>query len=454
MPILPIKLSAVIAALAMMVLFVAGAMLRFEVVDKTVIHHPVRADARDYLSYALNLKLFGVYSRQPPMTDFSAPVPDALRSPGYPLFLRALIKRDLSPAALFHRIYYAQALVSCLTMLLIAWLAWKRVGKLAAMFVLALVAFSPHVVNMNVYLLSESFFAFVLVTALLVICQWLRSPSAALAGLAGIVLGVAALTRPWIQYLPIFLILFLALVQGSQRNTRHYFVFISAFIVVFAIWLVRNVVSLGATSDPQLVINGLHHGMYPNMMYNNVPESFGFPYRFDPNSGEIAQSIGTIIAEMWRRFVAEPLAVAWWYCVGKPFTLFSWATIQGAAEVFIYPPAESPYLEPGWIQSSAILMRYVHPYVMLAAAVSAVCAWVGQCGRGLSIDSIHCWQSQSLIFFYFVAVHCVTAPFPRYAIPMKPLIYLLAVTGMAVLIKRIVSKFRIIPDDSFANFDP
>jgi hypothetical protein len=28
---------------------------------------------------------------------------------------------------------------------------------------------------------------------------------------------------------------------------------------------------------------------------------------------------------------------------------------------------------------------------------------------------------------YFVAVHVVTAPFPRYAIPMRPVCYLLAV---------------------------
>ncbi|WP_043738935.1 hypothetical protein [Thioalkalivibrio nitratireducens] len=72
-----------------------GADLRYQsVVHTEVVAPAIRADARDYVLYAWNFKHFGVYSRS--ATGIAAreagapsvvPPPDAVRTPGYPLFL-------------------------------------------------------------------------------------------------------------------------------------------------------------------------------------------------------------------------------------------------------------------------------------------------------------------------------------------------------------------------------
>jgi hypothetical protein len=57
-----------------------------------VVNKPIRVDALDYFSYAVNLRTHGVYSLQREwMVDPAhKPVPDAIRPPGYPVFLAAL----------------------------------------------------------------------------------------------------------------------------------------------------------------------------------------------------------------------------------------------------------------------------------------------------------------------------------------------------------------------------
>jgi hypothetical protein len=80
----------------LIIIVIIGAVLRLQSVLHTrIIRHVIRfADTRDYMLYAYNLTNFGVYSRSDAglMSSVAGagaphPAPDAVRSPGYPLFL-------------------------------------------------------------------------------------------------------------------------------------------------------------------------------------------------------------------------------------------------------------------------------------------------------------------------------------------------------------------------------
>lgn len=76
--------------LGTVILFGIAMGLRLGAVNNTVIDGPIRADATDYYSYALNLKYHHTYSRAKLFDN--APLPDALRAPGYPAFLVPLVE--------------------------------------------------------------------------------------------------------------------------------------------------------------------------------------------------------------------------------------------------------------------------------------------------------------------------------------------------------------------------
>ena len=102
-----------------------GLQLRLQAVRYTVVDTPIRADARDYLFYAINLKAFHTYSRSTEAVEGKAasPKPDALRSPGYPLFIRLFIGDSFKDTTLFS-ITLAQAVLSLLTVVLVYFLSW------------------------------------------------------------------------------------------------------------------------------------------------------------------------------------------------------------------------------------------------------------------------------------------------------------------------------------------
>jgi hypothetical protein len=81
-----------------------GLQMRLQVISQTDVDHPVRADAEKYVSYAYNLIHFDTYSYDKSgMQGHSEQLkPDALITPGYPLFLSLFVGNDFTQAQ-----YYA-----------------------------------------------------------------------------------------------------------------------------------------------------------------------------------------------------------------------------------------------------------------------------------------------------------------------------------------------------------
>jgi hypothetical protein len=106
-------------------------------------------------------------------------------------------------------------------------------------------------------------------------------------------IAFTALVRPILQFFP-FVMAFLLIVQYGRKRGLHFLVaFLAGFTLVFSPWLIRNTMTIKSFSDNKLKINFLHHGLYPDFTYDNVKESYGYPYLYDPQSKEIFQTKDT-----------------------------------------------------------------------------------------------------------------------------------------------------------------
>lgn len=423
--------------IALVIVLAIGLELRVQSVRLTVVDGPIRADAKDYVSYALNLARFGVYSRNDAILrgDSNTPAPDALRSPGYPLFLAAILGKD-PPFSALQTVLLVQAILSTITVLVAYFLLRAVVTWQWAMGGAALTALSPHLVTMNIYLLTETLFAFLLTAGIFAVAWSFKRRSiwGMLAG--GMILGASALTRPSLEYLVVPLALFVlfnlrAIDVGVARRAT--IALVLGFSLVFLPWLARNVVTLGSTGDRTLMINTLHHGLYPDFRYNGDPATFGYPYRFDPRAQEIAASVPSVLREILTRFSTAPGEHMRWYLLGKPWMLWSWNMAEGPGDVFVYPVTKTPYTELPHFYASHWLMRILHIPLVLLAFIGSVLVWLPRRVHMLSGSALFTARLVSLVLWYFTALHMVAAPFPRYSIPLRPFLFVAALLPLWIL---------------------
>ena len=406
--------------LATVLLFALAMGLRLGAVNNTIIDVPIRADAADYYNYALNLKFHHTYSRQ----KFSAnmPQPDALRAPGYPVFITPFVEHPPT-AFMLWKINFAQALLDSITVLLALGIFRRIMPEGWALGAAFLTAISPHMISASTYLLTETLFTFLMMLSLWLMAIMISRNSKLLAVTAGIVVAAAALTRPTLQFFVIPVMAVLLVSHDRSKHARLVFPLLIGFALAYAPWVMRNLDAIGSSSDPTLTINALHHGMYPDFRYQDIPESTGFPYRFDPNSKAVSSSKETILEEIRRRFEDEPARHLQWYLLGKPTFLLDWNILAGMGDVFIYPIIASPYFSQPVYTLTHKFMKMLHwPLVILALAAS-VLVWIPGFGKKLQGSTLLTARLLSVVLLYFIALHIVAAPFPRYGIPLRPVIY-------------------------------
>lgn len=405
-------------------IFILALGLRLIAVNNTVVDVPLRADAGDYYSYALNLKKYGVYSRE--RDPNKTPTADAVRSPGYPLFLLAFVDDPPSDESV-SLVMLVQSIIDSLCVLVALLIFRYIVSERWALTAAVLCAVSPHLISATTYMLTETLFTFLMFLSVwLVLRAYSDGQNKSLALVAGLVLACAALTRPTLQFFIIPLIFLIYFHYGYKVTVRSSVLLLAGFVLIFSIWPARNMISIGTMSDPRLAINALHHGMYPDFRYKNIPQSTGFPYRFDPRSSTIAQNKKTVLEEIGRRFREQPGRHALWYFFKKPVSLLSWNIVAGMGDVFIYPVKTSPFKSNYLFIGIHFVMKTIHWLLVTLSILAAILAWVPAIANRLTSRALFATRVLSLLLMYFIAVHIVGAPFPRYGIPLRPVIYGLA----------------------------
>lgn len=420
-----------------------GGYLRFAAVSGTVVERPVRADAQEYLFYAINLQDDGVYSvAAPRVLSGKATTPDAKRSPGYPAFISVFLGGDWNEGANLsrdlYRVLLAQALLGSLVVLLSFLIASRLAGSGVGLAAAALAALSPHLVNISVYLLSEALFAFAFLLVLFLLVRAATSPGPALAqhALAGACIALSVLVRPTTSYLPWLLLG--AGVLFNRERWRAWVALMLAYQLVMLPWLLRNLVVTGASGDPTLFVAAIQVGGYPNFMYDNMPASLGIPYRFDPVLTDFS-SLSRALSVIAERALAAPGEYLQWYAFGKVLALFSWdiipigtggARLLVGGDIYIYPTPVTPYATNPVFILTYLLSRLVYFPIVAIALLAMILAWVPRC-VGFWGANVLAVRVLSLCLLYVIGVHVVGFPLPRYVVPFQPLLYLLALVFIA-----------------------
>lgn len=415
-----------------------GAALRFQAVTATVVDNPIRADARVYYFAALNLERWNIFSRTEP--GEYAPKADAFVQPALPWVLTHFIEFPPTDRMLL-RFNLAQAVLGTLTILLTFGFFRLLTSPAIALGAALLTALSPHLVVMTTYMLTETLFTFLLVGGMLALVLGLQKQQTAWAVIGGILLGMSALTRATTEYLPLFILPFLYWTTNSRtfRHTALPAVF-TALAVIIA-WKLRNLAATGALGDPTLMISALHHGMYPDFLFNAIPESRGAPYRFDPFTQQI-NGVGSVLAEILHRMEKEPLFYIWWYAVGKPITLLSWEMIDGIGDIFIYPITASPYLDRPLFTATRTIALWLHAPLSIAAVFGSGLSLIYPRLLGITESNRLPAHFVAVLVLYFFAIHLVGAPYPRYGIPLRPFIYGFGLFTVTSLARNLLSRHR------------
>ncbi len=429
----------------LLVIVAAGFILRILSGLQTKVDHPIRGDSVDYFFYAYNRRHSGVYSRSTEsFSHWNASVPpDAFRSPGYPLFLTPFINGD--PSYVFQggvpnidivtRIVLFQAFISTATLLGVFYVCRAFLQDSLALAATALTALSPHLIVMNSYVLTETLFCalVVLLSYLLKFCRpgmplWLG-------GLIGVLLATASSVRPTLEYFLIPLLVFILVTTGFREGVRIAGMIVLGYSLLYGPWVARNRRTLGVTGDKGLMIATLLHGMYPDFMYDNNPDSYGSPYKFDPRVAEFNRSLGKILGEIRRRFSEEPVAHFKWYLIGKPIAFWSWNEIQGAGDVFVFPVEQSPYWNSSLYAATHALMKFIHWPVVLLGLAGSFMAWLPMTERRINGQSLFALRAMALLLWYFTLLHMVGTPLPRYASPARPILFGVALFPLSLWLR-------------------
>jgi len=432
---LPWRRPAALAGVLLLLIAGAGLYLRIRVVNETVIPRPLGPDALKYYAYALNFVQRGVYTcdnpYEPRNQDFR---PDPTCHPGYPLFLTPFVDFPATHA-MIRRVLRVQALISAITLLWVYGLLRAFLGRGWALGGVALTAVSPHIVNANVYLLTETLFTAGLMLAMVQLMAVRRTPGVRAGWFAGLAVGVAMLVRPTILYWPLVLLPVLYWMLPARRRGRTLAAVAAGIVLVYGPWYAWRASVPLPEDGRNLALYGIQKGAYVWLMHDDRPETFGGPQYADPEWSDPA-SLGEAAAFVAERFGEDPWGMIRWYAAGKPMLYLSWGMVVGWGDVFVYPPRASPYGGDPWFRITHATMRWLHMPLMICALIGALLVWLPS-SRRMPAGRRAAARLASLLVLYFMAVHVATIPQPRYATPIRPVLFGLALLGPQYILRAV-----------------
>lgn len=435
--------------LAVIVLTLASLGLRIAYFKNTSMVDPIRADAAQYVNYAVNLLNHGVFSMD--TSSPGMPQPDSFRSPGYPLLIAAVFA-VVDEESAFKVLLMLQAIMSSF-LVPISFLLGMRFMPISANFIAAsLVALSPHLVSSSSYLLTETTFAFVLSLAVWIFVESLEFSSAWLGSLAGVLFGVAYLVNEATLLLPVVLIsaiLGICFFEPSCDPPKVFrlrlwkwplIAMVASFAVFPVAWSARNHLAEveESLSGKQRAMNTLTHGTYPGFVFRDPVYKY-YPYKEDPEQPEYADSIPDFLSIFGRRVKERPLRFLSWYLLEKPYYLWSWNILQGQGDIYIYPVVESLYSKSRFAKATRVVMKGLHP-VLLLLILFGVTQIVRECRLRRCASILSVPTIPYVVLAYFTMIYSVFFPLPRYSIPLRPLLYLAGIWAIWTLILTLIRR--------------
>jgi 4-amino-4-deoxy-L-arabinose transferase-like glycosyltransferase len=201
------------------------------------------SDAAEYATIATHLAHGAGFSLGP----VGSPYPTAFVAPVVP-WLTSLVYRVTGP------VYFAALVLQCVigacVPLLLGALAGLLFGSPVARAASWLAVFDPLLVFFSGYLLTETAFAAALLLALFATVHWIRTPRAGRALGAGLLWGLASLTRPTALALPAVMLAWgwvpLGLSVNARERVRQCVLLLLGTALAVGPWTIRNAIALHA----------------------------------------------------------------------------------------------------------------------------------------------------------------------------------------------------------------
>ncbi|MCE5248808.1 glycosyltransferase family 39 protein [bacterium] len=415
--------------IALGIIFVIALTLRIAYIRQTDIDTPIRADARNYVIYANNLVKFGTFSQEFPSEN---PQPDSYRSPGYPLFIALSFLTD-GEKGFYPIVIYTQTVLSALCVVLTFYLGMQFLPVWYAFAASVLVAFSPHLVSMTSYVLTETLFSFVLLAALTFFHLAFRKHPYVFFTLSGLLFGYGYLINPTIVFFP-FVLMFIILAENGFNPgkilhgtvSRASLLFLVVYLLFPAGWQVRNIISLpeNAPKGSSRAMTGLVAGtVYPDFTYKD-PRYKMYPYKEDDEFWKMTESFSHYRTVLFERFKQNPKRYLWWFLIGKAYYQLSWNLLEGGqGDVYVYPVVMSLYQKSEVADATRLIMKFLHPIIVLIiiAGLLFFIKYRHAVFQGSFAETplyvLSCFVYFFLIYFPFTNL-------PRYEIPLRPEMYL------------------------------
>ncbi len=426
------------AHVVLVAILLCSALIQWTNIRETHVVAPGRPDAASYVSYAYNLREYGVYSRDRTWNapTPSRPVADSVSPPGYPLFLVPFM-RGAPDMDFMARVVLAQAGLGVISTLLVFLLAARILHPMLACTVALLAAITPQLSVISVYVLTESLFTCLLLASTWAFVRATQSTRTNAWLLAGFLFGLCCLVRPTLQALPPLALAVIALVPRWRHWLRGALLATACWAALLAPWVVYQR-SLPRDSDqPSLFRATIYHGSFPDFVYDGHVENFGYPARDDPHAAQIMASNAGLAEWVGGRMRAAPLRYLRWYVLGKPRYFLAWDdNVAAMGDVFIYPVDASPYFNRPMFRLTHALMVGLHWPLMLLGIAGGVLALGHQRWLALVPGARRGACVVGIVFLSAIVFHVIGAPYPRYGIPFWPLAYLLAIAAAATTIDR------------------
>lgn len=415
--------------LILLLIFSVSLLLRIEYIRNTVVDVPIRADAKQYVTYGYNLARFGVFSKTYPS---ESPKPDSFRSPGYPLLIAASF--FIAGTKNFYLLtLYTQAVLSALIVLLTYFIGRKFLPFNWAIAGAICVALCPHQVSIAGYLLTETLFGFLLHAGILCFLIGVGRRSYPWFFISAVFWSGAYLTNETALFLPFIFGVILLFFMGtslSKIDKKILLPRLMLFFIVFslapAIWTVRNEVNLppDAPKASERAMSTMSHGAYPGFIYKN-PKFKYFPYREDPMQPAFGSSLKKFGEILWRRAKERPWRYFTWYFFEKPYYFWSWNILQGQGDIYIYPVKISFYELSRFANFTRNIMKALHLPAIFLAFASLPLIIIKNTYPGKSLKTGY-FLFILTIGIYYTLLYMVFAPWPRYSVPLRPELYLCA----------------------------
>jgi hypothetical protein len=167
--------------------------------------------------------------------------------------------------------------------------------------------------------------------------------------------------------------------------------------------------------------------MYPDFKYQQKPESYRRPYKFDPRSAEISTDLNSVLQEIKNRFREDPVKHLKWFLLKKPALFWSWDTVQGHGDVFIYDVSHTPFFEKKTFLWTHQFMRIIHGPLVVMSLLGSLLVWIVPQPSRINENIIFILRFVGALLLYYTILHMIGVPFPRYSVPLRPFQY-----GMAL----------------------